>query len=110
MSLRISSIDYLGIIASRLRKDALHSNMNQRGIRALMEILSVTDDPNFDKEVKAEEELAAKEGRGVDENEDESDGGGGGGGGGGDGKRKSRLNVGSLEESGSDSSCSDADD
>ena len=80
--------------------------MNQRAIRALMEILSVTDDPTFDDEVKAEEELAAKEGRGEDE--DESDGEAGGGGGV-DGKRKSRLNVGSLEESGSDSSCSDAD-
>ena len=65
-----------------------------------MEILSVTDDPTFDDEVKAEEELAAKEGKNEHEDEeDEKE----------DVKRKSRLNVKSMEESGSDTSCSDED-
>ena len=85
-------------------QDALHSNVNQRAIRALMEILSVTDDPNFDDEVKAEEELAAKEGKKEDDDDDDDK----------DDKdvvkRKSRINVKSMEESGSDSSTEDEDE
>lgn len=83
----------------------MHSNVNQRAIRALMEILSVTDDPNFDDEVKAEELMAAREGKTEEDDEEEEETEREG-----VGKRKARLNAGTMEESGSDSSCSDEDE
>ena len=75
-----------------------------------MEILSVTDDPNFDDDVKAEEELAAKEGRNNDDDDDDDDAKSDDDRGGAS-KRKTRLNVGNMgEESGSDSSVSEEED
>lgn len=32
MSLRVASLEYLGIVASRLRKDAVSSQLNQESI------------------------------------------------------------------------------
>lgn len=39
MALRVASLDYLGTVASRLRKDAVTSNMDQKAIdRILREV------------------------------------------------------------------------
>lgn len=39
MALRVASLDYLGTVASRLRKDAVNSNMDQKTIdRILKEV------------------------------------------------------------------------
>ena len=37
MSLRVASLDYLGIVAARLRKDAVSSHMNEETILEIIE-------------------------------------------------------------------------
>ena len=37
MSLRVASLEYLGIVASRLRKDAVSSQLNQESINDIVE-------------------------------------------------------------------------
>lgn len=44
MALRVASLDYLGTVASRLRKDALSSRMDQRTIdRILKEVHQLSE-------------------------------------------------------------------
>lgn len=43
MALRVASLDYLGTVAARLRKDAVTSKMDQRSIdRILQQVFDVT--------------------------------------------------------------------
>ena len=37
MALRVASLDYLGTVASRLRKDAVTSKMDQKAINRILE-------------------------------------------------------------------------
>lgn len=37
MALRVASLDYLGTVAARLRKDAVTSKMDQRSINRILE-------------------------------------------------------------------------
>ena len=36
MSMRVASLDYLGIVAARLRKDAITSRLNTEGINEIL--------------------------------------------------------------------------
>ena len=36
MSMRVASLDYLGIVAARLRKDAITSRLNTEGINKIL--------------------------------------------------------------------------
>ena len=42
MSLRVASLDYLGIVAARLRKDAVSSRLNERVITDIIDQVSVS--------------------------------------------------------------------
>ena len=40
MSMRVASLDYLGIVAARLRKDAISSRLNTEGINEILSKVS----------------------------------------------------------------------
>ncbi|XP_074642892.1 nipped-B-like protein A isoform X2 [Tubulanus polymorphus] len=44
MSLRVASLDYLGIVASRLRKDAVSSHLNHETLEEIMEQINESED------------------------------------------------------------------
>ena len=48
MALRVASLDYLGTVAARLRKDAVTSKMDQRSIDRILQQVTNTSYFNFD--------------------------------------------------------------
>ncbi|KAI0209445.1 Nipped-B-like protein [Lamellibrachia satsuma] len=46
MSLRVASLDYLGIVAARLRKDAVSSRLNEEVIHEIIDQINESDDEN----------------------------------------------------------------
>ena len=60
MAIRTASLDYLGIVAARLRKDAVSSHLNQETID---EIVSKVNEDNVIKEVEEETPKKSLRGR-----------------------------------------------
>lgn len=44
MSLRVASLDYLGVVAARLRKDAVASSLDEETLRQIVDHLDVRDE------------------------------------------------------------------
>ena len=62
VSLRISSLDYLGVVAARLRKDAVQSRLKIDTIDAIIETVKEAED-EAGEEVEEDEELEEEEKR-----------------------------------------------
>ena len=62
VSLRISSLDYLGVVAARLRRDAVQSRLKIDTIDAIIETVKEAED-EAGEEVEEDEELEEEEKR-----------------------------------------------
>lgn len=67
MSLRVASLEYLGIVASRLRKDAVSSQLNQESID---EIVAKVNEEDSDNEETKSSKGSGKKGEQPDEEQD----------------------------------------